>query len=837
MSFEKYTTLSVEETLKDLNTTKEQGLLDAVVFNLHQKFGNNDLTKRDINGWNILLRQFKSAFIYLLIGASLITFLFSEYVDGILIILFVLINVSLGFFQEYRSEQTVRMLKKYTERRAKVTRNGNNYTIPSIELVPGDIVSFETGDIVPADLRIIEANNLLIDESVLTGESQQIRKTSEKLLNTKTDLYKASNIAFSGTTVVEGFGIGVVLSIGKDTQLGKIAKLATEVQEYSLFEKQINKFSKFILILTAITLVLVFIVQVFFKNTLSVVNLIIFSVALAVGVIPEAMPLVTTFSLSLGASKLAKKKVIIKRLSSIEDLGGIQVLCTDKTGTITENKLSVSDIYSSLPDETIRLGILAASSNKENNFSNAFDLALLDKLIESTRSELSKATKIFEIPFNPTRRRSSVLISYKKTKEIIVRGAVEAIMPYVKDKKQSKDIKLMNWVLQQGKDGKRIIAIAKKNFKNNDYTVKDEEKDLEFVGLVSFVDPIKKTAYSAIQKAKELGIGVKILTGDSSEVAGFVGMKIGISQKDTDVLTGDEFDKLTLFKQKEAIKNINVFARMSPEQKYKFIKLLQEDLEVGFLGEGINDAPALKAAGVSLVVDNASDVAREVADIILLKHDLYVIVDGIELGRKTLINVTNYIKTTLASNFGNFYAMAFVSLVIDFLPMLPIQILLLNLLSDFPMIGIATDNVDEKDVTVLKNHSFKELVLLATLLGLVSTIFDFILFGVFKDRGEGSLQTYWFIGSTLTELALIYSVRTRGWFFKVRNIPSKEIIALTAFAALFAVFVPFTVFGDSIFKFIKPEANQLFIVFGIVATYLLSTEFVKRVYYKYSNVS
>jgi len=316
-----------------------------------------------------------------------------------------------------------------------------------------------------------------------------------------------------------------------------------------------------------------------------------------------------------------------------------------------------------------------------------------------------------------------------------------------------------------------------------------------------------------------------------------VGIKVGIAEKQSDVITGDAFLALPKGKQKEVAYKINVFARMSPEQKYDLIKLLQEDYEVGFLGEGINDGPALKAAGVSIVVDNASDVSREVADLILLKHDLKVIIDGIELGRKTYVNVTNYVKATLASNFGNFYAMAFVTLIIDYLPMLPVQILLVNLLSDFPMISIATDNVDRKDILDPKNYAMKDLLFLATVLGLVSTAFDFMMFGIFKGYGEAGLQTYWFIGSILTELILIYSIRTQGWFFKVKNLPSRAILLLTLAAGLGTVFIPFTVVGTELFKFIVPSWDKLALVFAIVVGYLASTEIVKHVYYRYLNFS
>ncbi|MFA6981866.1 MAG: cation-transporting P-type ATPase [Patescibacteria group bacterium] len=838
MSFEKYTALTSEQTLSEFSVTPEQGQSESYIRKARQKYGPNAMDQNKISPWILFGRQFKSAFIYLLLAAALITFLLKEYLDSAFIIVFVTVNVLLGFFQEYKSEQTVKLLKRYTNKRATVIRDGKEQVIDSSDLVPGDIVVIETGDIVSADLRIIKTNNLLIDESTLTGESMQIRKQVEQFPEPVTSMYKSLNIAFSGTTVVEGKGIGVVIATGKDAQFGKIAKLVTAAEETSSFEKQINKFSKFILFLTATTLVIVFIVHIFFRHTLSITELTIYSIALAVGVIPEAMPLVTTFSLSIGASRLAKKKVVVKRLSSIEDLGSIQVLCTDKTGTITENKLTVSDIFSDHQDETILSGLFTSESlglSKTSN--NAFDLAFLAKASQEQDGLVKGSERLFEIPFNPIRRRNSVLVRWAGKKMLIVRGAVESVMPYVAEFSSEENEKLMSWVTEEGKKGRRIIAIASKEFDGDSYSVRDEEEGLRFLGAISFEDPIKESTHAAVKKAKSFGIQVKILTGDSADVAAAVALEVGISENLSDVITGDEFDKLTRAKQKEVMKRINVFARMSPEQKYYLVKLLQEDLEVGFLGEGINDAPALKAAGVSIVVDGSSDVARDVADIILLKHNLQVIVDGIEMGRNTFVNVTNYIKATLASNFGNFYAMAFVTLIIDYLPMLPLQILLVNLLSDFPMISIATDNVDKKDITSPKSYAIKELLLLATLLGLVSTGFDFMMFGIFKQYGASTMQTYWFIGSILTELAIIYSVRTRGWFFHVKNVPSKAMLFLTLIAAILTVGIPFTVFGVEIFKFVIPSWDKLALLFAIVAGYMASTEIVKRLYYKYLNFS
>jgi Mg2+-importing ATPase len=831
MRFYETTALSKDELEKKLETSTGKGLTKNEATIRHKKFGPNSIEEKTNRWYHIFIRQFKSSFIYLLIAASAIAFALKEIIDGSMIIFFVGVNVLLGFYQEYKSEQTIKALKKLMVKKARVIRDGEEDLIDTKNLVPGDLVIIETGDIVPADLRLIKCENLTIDESSLTGESKQITKQSAPILEKVTEHYKALNIAFSGTTVIEGQAYGIVISTGKDSEFGKIAKLSMETGSNSMFEKQISSFSKFTVFLTIITVSLVFAVHLVFKQTVSIGDLIIFSIALAVGVIPEGMPLVTTFSLSKAASMLSKKHVVVKRLTAIEDMGGIQVLCTDKTGTLTENILQVDEIYSHDKAETIFMGILGKNNSVERTTNNAFDIALLEKATKEQKSLCVNIKKLFEIPFNPERKKSSVLMQVEGKKILIVKGAEEAILPFVKGLTKEEDAKIIQWILQKGKEGKRIIAIAKKELDQDSYTIHDE-KDLTFLGLISFVDPIKSTTLKAVEDAEKLGVKLKILTGDSLEVATSVAFATGIAKDNSEIITGNDFFNLSQEMQEEKLETISVFARVSPEHKFKIIKMLQEKQEVGYLGDGINDAPALKIAGVAIVVNTAADVSKEVADIVLLKKDLKVIIDGIKMGRKTYMNVTNYIKTTLSSNFGNFYALAFATLIIDYLPMLPIQILLLNLLSDFPMISIATDNVEREELMRPKNYEAKNVIILATLLGLVSTVFDFVVFSIFSKGSAESLRTYWFIASVLTELVLIYSIRTRAVFYKALSRPSIQVAVLTVSAVVASIAIPFIKSSRDIFGFIVPSFGNLGLILGIVVTYFGTTELVKRYYYR-----
>jgi len=827
------------EDIFKIFSSSESGLGEKEVEERIKKYGLNELKEQKLIWYDILLRQFKSSFIYLLIGAAFLYFLMGEIIDGSMILLFVIINTALGFYQEYKSENSIELLKQYVTHKTKVMRGGEEKVVDSKFVVPGDIVIVETGDIISVDMRFIKENDLMIDESVLTGESVPVKKISSELNAGIKEFYEAANIGFSGTTIVGGMGEGIVIATGRDMAIGEVAQLTKETVRESSFEKGIAKISGFILRLILLTLAFIFLANLAIKGeNANITSLVFFSLALAVSVIPEALPVVTTFSLSSGAVRLAKNKVVAKRLSAIEDLGSVEVLCTDKTGTLTENELSVAEIFSDDKELALFSASLAfsISDKRLKQPNNAFDLALFKKLSSNDKKDLDSYKRLNEIPFDPTRRRNSVLVSKGDASKIIIRGALESILPYVINADENKKNEMSLWASEEGKKGRRVIACAERKYaeKDNDYDAIDEEKDLKILGLISFVDPIKKTTKSAINKAKRLGVKVKILTGDSPEVAGAVGYEIGLSKSPDLVITGEELEKMSHKEQVEAVKKYFVFARVSPKQKYDIIQLLEEDVEVGFLGEGINDAPALKIANVGLVVDGAADIAREAADIILLQKNLEVIIEGIKEGRRTFVNTVKYIKATLASNFGNFYAVAISSLFINYLPMLPLQILLVNLLSDFPMIAIATDNISEEELKKPKSYDVKEIALIATVLGIVSSVFDFIVFGLFYKISPEVLQTNWFITSILTELVFLFSLRTKGLFYKGMK-PSGTMIYLTAIAMIATVAIPFTKLGHSVFQFTTPSSENLLKIFAIVIIYFATTECVKLLYYKYDN--
>ena len=834
MKFSECATKNIEEVFRELKTS-ENGLSEGEAANLLKTHGFNEIKAKEVRLIDIFLRQFKSPFFYLLFIAAIIALLIGELVDSLVVMLFIVVNVALGFFQEFRAEKAVALLKKYLPAKVRVLREGVEKIIEKKFLVLGDIVLLEPGNIVPADMRILKVQNFLIDESVLTGESVPVSKISQPLPKETTEVFEAKNIVFAGTSVVSGKGEGVTIGTGKETVFGEITKIISGITRESSYEKELIDFSKIIMKIVVSTIVVLFLINLFIRGTTNFFTFLFFCIALMVSILPEALPVVVTFTLSRGALKMAKEKVVVKRLSAVEDLGDIEVLCIDKTGTITENKLSLENVNSSDKEKCLLFGLLSSAYTKEQIKStfNPFDLALFKKASPEIHQNINSFEQIAELPFDNFRLRASVLLKDKGEKLfLIAKGAPESIFKISSKVYGDIDrIKIENEIKEEGKKGKRVLAVAFKTFDKLSYSETDE-KDLIFLGYFSFADPIKKTAKSAIDLARKLGLKIKILSGDSKEVAGAVAKEIGLIDNPEKVVLGADLDALPKEDFENICEEFSVFARVSPGTKLKIIQALQKKYGVGFLGEGINDAPALKTANVAIAVEGATDIAKEVSDVILLKKDLRVIVDGIKNGRDIFSNINKYIKCALASNFGNFYSIAVISLFITFLPMLPVQILLGNLLSDFPLIAVATDSIDAEELKRPKLYQLNKVLLLIILLAMVSTIFDFIFFGIFYKSQPAVIQTLWFIESILTEILLIFAIRTRHAFFKAKK-PSSPLMMLALLDAVFIVSLPFSNFGHELFHFVSPPIFSLLIVLFLVGSYFILSEAVKLFYFRH----
>lgn len=797
--------------------------------------GPNTLTTGGVSARAVFVRQFRSWFVLLLFVAAGIALGLGEYLDTGLILLFVCINAGLGFAQEFRAEHTLSLLGRLIPRKAHVRREGVVSLIDVAHVVPGDVIVLAAGDQVPADVRVLSADGLAVDESTLTGESAPVFKDAQPDTRA-TDALRLRNALHSGTVVVSGQAEAVVFATGKRTLIGGIARLATQTAETSELAKGIAGFSKFILVLTLTTLVVVLLVKyALAPQSFSLPTYLIFAIALAVGVIPEALPLVITVSLSAGGERLAKKKVVPRRLSAIEDLGSIQVLCTDKTGTITENALTVSDVWGPR-DEVLQAAVRGASfwQTEEAQPNNSFDRAVWQVAGKQASRSIAGWSHVQALPFTPDRRRNAVLLADRAGRHhVVVRGAWEAVLPCCSGISTQDRSEIRAWVDARGQEGKRILVIAERSGVSGDVDLaKAERQGLHLLGAVAFNDPLKTDARSTIQSAEDMGVQVKILTGDSPEVAGAVAKQIGLIPHAGEVVSGEAFARFSDEQKHTIVQSQHVFARVSPQQKYEIIGLLSQHAVVGFLGEGVNDVPALKRAHVGLVVDGAADVAKDAADIVLLNHSLAVIIDGITEGRRTFANTIKYIRSTLTSNFGNFFALAIASLFIPFLPMLPVQILLVNLLSDFPMISIAADRIDPKDLRRPESYQVRDVAFMAVVLGLVSTVFDFIFFAWFQPLGAGPLQTMWWAGSIITELALFYSIRTRLPFWR-GGAPSRMVGVLTATATVAALVIPFVPWFQRTFHFVRPEPLWYIALLVIVAAYFCTTECVKLAYVRF----
>lgn len=815
--------------------SSENGLSKKEVLLRQKKYGLNEIKSKSVNALNILIRQFRSPFCYLLLIAAVISVLIGQMVDSVAVLAFIFINVVIGFFQEYRAERAVILLQKFIPQKIKVLRDSKEEIIDAKFLVEGDIVLLEAGNLAPADLRALSVKNFLSDESALTGESSPVSKIEEPMAVEEKEIFKTKNIIFSGTSVVSGKAIAVVVATGKNTVFGGIVKTISEIKRESTYEKSILYFCKLILKIVVVTIVLIFAANILLKGISDFFELLLFSVALIVSILPEALPAVVTFALSEGSLKMAKQKVVVKRLAAIEDLGNIEVLCTDKTGTLTQNKLSLEKIVSPEKKKCFLYGILSSGADKiGDKILNPFDFALFQRAPDDILGDSKKFEIISELPFDSYRMRSAFLVqSQKRERFLIVKGAPESILKNCSrisgnfDKKEIKED-----TEREGKEGKRVLALAFKKVDKNKADIKiQDERGLTFLGYFIFDDPLKNTAKEAIELSRKIGVQIKIITGDSREVAGYVAQKTGLTLNPQDLVSGEELEKMTRDDFDDACTEKIVFARISPDVKHKIIKSLQKKYEVGFLGEGVNDAPALKTADVGIAVVEASDVAREASDVVLLQKDLRVVVNGIKDGRIIFSNINKYIKCALASNFGNFYSIAVISLFINFLPMLPVQILLGNLLSDFPLISIATDSVDLEELRKPKIYELHNVLPLIISLALVSTLFDFIFFSIFFRQSSANIQTLWFIESILTEIALIFVIRTRKLFYKAKK-PGFWLAFLTIIDGIIIVTLPFLKIGQSWFHFVIPPILPLLIVFFLVVAYFGLSEIVKLIYFK-----
>jgi len=836
-----YWALNKKELMKKLKS-KEKGLSFSEAKKRLIEQGSNEIPPKDKKtGISILFSQFKSPLIIILIAAAILAGFLRDITDTIIIVGIILLNSLLGFYQEFKSEKALSELRRYITFKTVVLRNGKKCEINVRELVTGDIVFLNNGDIAPADIRILDTEELSMNESVLTGESFPVSKTFQEIKIDAPSLQQKTNMVFMGTTVASGTGVGIVAATGKNTEFGKTATVLSAKEPPTDFQKNIKKFGDFL-----IKLILILTIVVFFINALlgkGVLDSFLFALALAVGITPELLPIIITITLSRGAIKLAKKKVVVKKLASIEDLGNIDVLCVDKTGTLTENKITLQDYFDvDGKKERILLEFSSLCSTaiieEDKVKGKPIDVAIL----EYCKKEKVENTlrKIEEIEFDYDRRRISVAAEKDKSCYLITKGAPESLLEICTSvKKQDAVIPIRQYKAALSKkfedlsrSGYRVIAVAYKEIEKKKDYLPEDENNLIFLGFITFLDPPKKTANESLKSLRKLGVELKILTGDNELVTEQICNQVGIKIKNR-IILGSELEKINPIEFSRIIEKHNVFSRITPEQKYKIIKSLNEKGHiVGFLGDGVNDAPALKAADVGITVDSAIDIAKDNADIILLNKGLDVLANGIKEGRKTFGNITKYIFNTISANFGNMFTLAISSIFLKFIPLLPSQILLANLISDGPLMTISTDNVDEKELKKPKRWNIKAISSFMISFGLISSVFDVItilILLLIVGNNTNLFRTAWFLESVLSEVTITFVIRTKKSFWKSKPSSLLLLSSVAGIALTLAIiYSPLAV----LFSFEKIPYLIIAFIGLVIFLYLIMGEFFKKRFYK-----
>ena len=842
--------LEVEKLFENLKTSYE-GISIVEVDERLEKYGKNTV---EIKNENTMIHKVKEAFInpfniVLMIVAG-ITFFTDiiiaskkDYATFTLIISTILISAIISLKEQTKSDNAAKKLKKMITNKMEVIRDDVQSTVDVENIVPGDIVKLSSGDMIPGDVRFLEVKDLFIDQASLTGESNPVEKLSISKGNE--DITDISNIGFMGTNVVSGSALAVVLATGNNTYFGSMAKSMYNVNEKNSFEKGINDISilliKFMAVMVPIILVSNIVTKKDFWSSL------IFAITIAVGLTPEMLPVITTSTLAKGAIEMSKKKTIVKRLSTIQTFGQMNILCTDKTGTLTEDEVVLEKYMDVLGNESLRiLKHVFLNSYFQTGLKNLIDVAIISRAEKENLNILKeKYVREDEIPFDFTRRRMSVVLKDENGKrQLITKGAVDEILDICSFIDiDGKAIELTDELREKvylvyeenNSEGLRVLAVAQKNNIHDVETFGiQDESNMVLIGFVGFLDPPKESAKGAISALKAHGVDTVVLTGDSEGVALNVCKKVGI--KVSNRLTGKQIENFTDEELKEKVKNCHLYSKLSPLQKQRIVRIYQENGNtVGYMGDGINDSPPLKQADVGISVDTAVDIAKETADIILLEKDLNVLEEGVINGRKTFTNLLKYIKMATSGNFGNMLSIIIASIFLPFLPMLPIHILIQNLLNDFAQIGMPFDNVDAEYIRKPKTWDTKGIKKFMFAFGIISTILDIlcfiILWYVFKYNNiENAVlfQSGWFVFGILSQTLIIHLIRTNKIPF-IQSKSSKQLLISTFTIVLITLAISFTDIA-TIFDLSRLQVSYIVWILLLMVVYVLLIQIYKKIY-------
>lgn len=829
---DKYWSIPIDQVFQKLRTSAS-GLSEADAKQRLDKLADGKSDHHDFHSLHLFIDQFKSPLILMLLFAAGLSYYLEDHADAIIIMGIVGVSGCLGFWQEWGAQDAVKKMLAIVQSKVTVIRGGNPKEVSSDQVVPGDIIQLSAGATIPGDGVIIESKELFVDEAALTGETFPAEKHAG-VLAPDLDLSARSNSLFKGTHVISGSARAVVAGIGADTEFGKVSKRLSTKPPETDFEHGIRMFGYMLVQITLVLTLTIFAINVFMHK--QILDSFMFSLALSVGLTPQLLPAIISVNLASGARHMAESRVIVKRLAAIESFGSMNVLCSDKTGTITEGIVELKDVVDINNQQSPQAKLYAyLNASMETGFVNPIDEALrLLKLPEADQYKKSD-----EIPYDFIRKRLTVLVEKDNEQIMVTKGALKNVLDVCTKAREGADkfsnieevrAKILDLMEKYSDEGSRVLGIAYKQIDQNRIKATDET-DMILAGLLVFRDPPKANIDKTIQEINKLGVSLKIITGDNHLVAHSVAKLVGF--QNPVVMPSSEMRTLSNAALVARVNAVDVFAEIEPNQKEAIILALKKAGNVvGYIGDGINDASALHAADIGISVNNAVDVAKEAAQLVMLDHDLAVLVQGIKVGRQTFANTLKYIFMATSANFGNMFSMAGASLFLPFLPLLPKQILLNNLMTDFPEMALVTDSVDEEMIEHPGRWDMKFIRQFMLVFGTISSTFDFVTFAslilIFKSSAE-QFRTAWFTESVVSACLIVLVVRTRKPFMLSR--PGKILVIANVLVSLAAIGVPYTPLAP-LLGFEPLPASIIAVLLAIVAAYVLTAEISKKFFYR-----
>ena len=839
--------LDINENYQNLNTRIE-GITSKEAKQRLEEHGKNITIKEDKKGpIYFFLNSLKDEFVLILIFLSIINFLLGDTLGSIIIFAIAIISAGVRFFQDYSIYKFNQNLKQSIISKCLVVRNNKELEINITDVVVGDIVKLTAGSIIPADIKLIETKDLFVNQSVYTGESILVEKTKNSSENCNLDLFNIPNIALMSSSVVSGLATGLVVKTGFDSYLGKVGSKIKFNKDNTNFDKGIKSISKLLIKYMIIVCLFVIVVDGIIKHNFN--EALLFALSVAVGITPSMLPMIVNVNLAKGSKRLAKKKTLVKNISSIQNLGSIDILCTDKTGTLTENRIVLQEYIDASGKSSMNvLKYAYLNSVYSTGIKNLVDKAILNYgKMHNIDKKIEKYEKIDEIPFDYTRKRQSVVVKNRSGYLMITKGALEEIISkckWVMDKNakiklnQKKIETIRDKASQMAGNGMQVIALAtKETYPGSDNFNTAYESDMTFIGFVAFLDPAKKGVKETLINLSKINVKTKILTGDNPYATKNICNMVGLNGND--ILTGNDIDKMTDEELMTKLDTTDVFARMNPIQKERVVTLYKKcGHVVGYMGDGVNDAPSLSSADVGISVNTASSIAKESSDIIILQQSLKVVYDGIIEGRKVYGNIIKYMKMALSGDLGDVFSIMLASIFLPFLPLIPIQMLLQDFIYDFSQLGIPDDNVDAEFLLAPKKWNVKSISRFMIIMGLTSSIIDALSFllvlFIFKYNNitmAPYFQTAWFVTCLITELSIIFNIRTSKIPFTESN-ASPKLYVLTIFSMVLTIITPILLSKIESFDFVILPASFYICLVALVLLYFLLVLLIKKLYIK-----